>query len=72
MQTGLVGVLTVHVMCVMIVIAVGTKQDTEVAKPPDAGALVMGAHLILHLVLEVNVRDIAYFTCSKIMKCVLI
>ena len=61
MQTGLAGGLTAHVMCVMIVIAVGTQQDTEVAKPPDAGALALGAQKMLILVMGEEVREIAYF-----------
>ena len=72
MQPGLIGVLGIAVRYIIHVEAVEASKGTEVADTPDAGAIVLGAHLILTLVMEKEVKTLHILHGVKVMKCVLI
>ena len=67
MQPGLIGALGLIAILptILHVIATEVGIGTEVAKTPDAGALVLGSQVIQLVVMGKKVRAIAYFTSSK-------
>ena len=72
MQPGLVGALGILVVYPLVVVVGELRQGTEVAVTLGAAALVLGAQLIDILVMDKEVRNIVYFTRSKISEIIII